>query len=148
MTTEHHAGNGVEGWTFIEMTVGDIMEKKVQLAHGDTGVNVVASLMVEGFGSVPIVDEQQRLIGVVSEHDLLTILDRGQRWVNLKVQDVMSRNPYSVRMETTVATLIHVLKASDLIRVPVVDAENHLVGIVARRDVVRACLNEESGAKA
>jgi CBS domain-containing protein len=121
------------------------MEKKVHLAHGGTRVDVVASLMVEGFGSVPIVDEQQRLIGVVSEHDLLIALDRGRPWGDLTAQDVMSRNPYSVRQETTVATLIHVLKASDLIRVPVVDAQNHLIGIVARRDVVRACLDEGIG---
>ena len=148
MTSEHRAGSRAVGGNFIDMTVGEIMEKKVQLAHPDTGVDVVASLMVEGFGSVPIVDEQQRLIGVVSEHDLLAVLDRGERWANLTAQDVMTRNPYSVRMETTVATLIHVLKASDLIRVPVVDAQDHLIGIVARRDVVRACLNVESGSKA
>ncbi len=53
----------------------------------------------------------------------------------------MVRNPYSVRPETDLATLIHVLRASDLIRVPVVDAEEKLVGIVARRDIVRTYLN-------
>jgi CBS domain-containing protein len=37
-------------------------------------------------------------------------------------------------------TLIHVLRASDLIRVPVVDADDKLVGIIARRDVLRAYL--------
>jgi CBS domain-containing protein len=140
MTSEYRAGSPAVGRNFIDMTVGEIMEKKVQSAHPDTGADVVASLIVEGFGSLAIVDEQQRLIGVVSEHDLLTVLDGGRRWSDLKAQDVMSRNPYSVRMETTVATLIHVLKSSDLIRVPVVDAQNRLIGIVARRDVVRACL--------
>lgn len=144
MTTGHRASNGTQQRKFTDLTVGDIMEQKVQLAHGGTRTDVLASLMVEGFGSIPIVDEQQRLIGVVSEHDLLTVLDRGQRWADLKAQDIMSRNPYSVRKETTVATLIHVLKASDLIRVPVVDAKNQLIGIVARRDVVRACLEAET----
>ena len=92
-------------------------------------------------------DEQQRLIGIVSEHDLLAALDGGRRWADLEAQDIMSGNPYSVRKETTVATLIHVLKASDLIRVPVIDARNQLVGIVARRDVVRACLDTQTNAK-
>jgi CBS-domain-containing membrane protein len=105
MTSEYRAGSPAVGRNFIDMTVGEIMEKKVQSAHPDTGADVVASLIVEGFGSLPIVDEQQRLIGVVSEHDLLTVLDGGRRWSDLKAQDVMSRNPYSVRMETTVATL-------------------------------------------
>lgn len=129
-----------------DMVVGDIMEEDVRTAHEETRADVVASLMIEGFGSVPIIDGQQRLIGVVSEHDLLAALDGGRRWEDLKVQDIMSRNPYSVRKETMVTTLIHVLKASDLIRVPVVDARNRLVGIVARRDVVRACLEAGSDA--
>lgn len=140
---DNHASSQARGRQFTDMTVGDIMEKNVQLAHGGTRANVIASLMIEGFGSVPIVDEQQRLTGIVSEHDLLTALDVGRRWEDLTAQDIMSRNPYSVRQETTVATLIHVLKASDLIRVPVVDARNQLIGVVARRDVVRACLQAD-----
>jgi CBS domain-containing protein len=52
----------------------------------------------------------------------------------------MTYNPYSVRQETTLPTLVHVFRASDLIRVPVVDAKDKLVGIVARRDVLRAYL--------
>lgn len=140
---DNHASSQARERQFTDMTVGDIMEKNVQLAHGGTRANVIASLMIEGFGSVPIVDEQQRLTGIVSEHDLLTALDVGRRWEDLTAQDIMSRNPYSVRQETTVATLIHVLKASDLIRVPVVDARNQLIGVVARRDVVRACLQAD-----
>jgi CBS domain-containing protein len=140
MTTMNPMSGGAGPRKFTDLTVSDIMEQKVQLARGETRVDVLASLIVEGFGSVPIVDGQQRLVGVMSEHDLLAALDRGQRWVDLTALDIMSRNPYSVRRETTVATLIHVLKASDLIRVPVVDPQNRLVGIVARRDVVRACL--------
>jgi CBS domain-containing protein len=59
----------------------------------------------------------------------------------------MSVNPYSVRQETTVGTLIHVLKESDLIRVPVVNEDNKLIGIVARRDVVRAALRYGADAR-
>jgi CBS domain-containing protein len=117
------------------------MEKGVQYAHPQTKADVVASMMIEGFGAVPVVDEHQRLVGIVSEHDLLTVLDRGHDWSRLSAEDIMVRNPYSVRPETDLATLIHVLRASDLIRVPVVDAEDKLIGIVARRDIVRTYLN-------
>jgi CBS domain-containing protein len=53
----------------------------------------------------------------------------------------MTGNPYSIPLETNVATLVHVLRASDLVRVPVVDAKNRLVGIIARRDVLRTYLS-------
>ncbi len=125
---------------FAEWTVADVMERQVQTAHAGAKADVAASLMIEGFGSVPIVDDRRRLIGLVSEHDLLRSLDRGLLWRETSVEKIMSVNPYSVRPETRLGTLIHVMQASDLIRVPVVDAEDKLVGIVARRDLLRAYL--------
>jgi CBS domain-containing protein len=97
--------------------------------------------MIEGFGSVPVVDDTQRLIGLVSEYDLLLSLKRGHKWSDVAARDIMAPNPYSIRPETNVATLVHVLLKSDLIRAPVVDKDNMLVGIVARRDILRAYLN-------
>jgi CBS domain-containing protein len=56
----------------------------------------------------------------------------------------MTGNPYSIRPETNLGTLVHVLRASDLVRVPVVDAQDRLVGIIARRDVLRTYLSAGS----
>jgi CBS domain-containing protein len=130
---------------FTGVPIAGVMEKDVQYAHPGTKADVVASMMIEGFGAVPVVDDQRRLMGIVTEHDLLAALDRGLDWSHLAAGDIMVRNPYSVRPETDLATLIHVLRASDLIRVPVVDAEEKLIGIIARRDIVRACLNRKAG---
>lgn len=120
------------------MTVTAVMERRVQSARAGTKCDVIASLMIEGFGAVPVIDAKRVLVGIVSEHDLLAALDDGHLLGNLTAKDVMTANPYSVRPETTVATLVHVLRASDLVRVPVVDAKDRLVGIVARRDILRA----------
>ncbi|HSN03650.1 MAG TPA: CBS domain-containing protein [Nitrospira sp.] len=119
------------------MTVKQIMEKRVQFAHLQTKGDVIASLMIEGFGAVPVIDKKRTLVGIVSEHDLLAAMDDGRLLGELTAADVMTANPYSVRPETTVATLVHVLRASDLVRVPVVDANDRLVGIIARRDILR-----------
>jgi CBS domain-containing protein len=67
-------------------------------------------------------------------------LDDGHKLGAVAVGDIMTCNPYSVRLETTLPTLGHVFRASDLIRVPVVGAKDKLVGIIARRDVLRAYL--------
>ncbi|WP_447980637.1 CBS domain-containing protein [Candidatus Nitrospira bockiana] len=126
---------------FDRLPVARFMERDVQYAYADTRADKIASMMVEGFGAVPIVDQARHLIGIISEYDLLASLEKGHKWGDLPAGDVMTKNPYSVRPETDVATLIHVLRASDLIRVPVVDAKGVLVGVVARRDLVRAYLN-------
>jgi CBS domain-containing protein len=62
----------------------------------------------------------------------------------LTAGEIMTGNPYSVRPETNLGTLVHVLRASDLVRVPVVDAKDRLVGIIARRDVLRTYLGNGS----
>lgn len=123
---------------FSKLLVKDIMESEVQTAHAHTKADVIASRMIEGFGAVPVVDGKGRLIGIVSEHDLLASLNRGQRWSETTAQEVMTQNPYSIPPQTSVGTLVHVLQASNLIRVPVVDKGEKLVGIVARRDVIKA----------
>ncbi|MEK9141991.1 MAG: CBS domain-containing protein [Nitrospirota bacterium] len=125
---------------FESMTVSQVMEKEVQSVRLRTKGDVIASLMIEGFGAVPVVENGRRLTGIVSEHDLLAAIDDGHQLGIVAAKDIMTSNPYSVRPETTLGTLVHVLRASDLVRVPVVDAKDKLVGIIARRDVLRTYL--------
>ena len=131
----------LKGKDFASMMVKQVMEKRVQSVHLRTKGDVIASLMIEGFGAVPVVDKRRILAGIVSEHDLLAAIDEGHALGSLTAGDVMTGNPYSVRQETILGTLVHVLRASDLVRVPVVDAEDRLVGIIARRDVLRTYLS-------
>jgi CBS domain-containing protein len=125
---------------FDSMTVRQVMERRVQSVRLATKGTTIASLMIQGFGAVPVVDGSRKLAGIVSEHDLLAAVDDGHRLGSVRAGDVMTRHPYSVRPETTLGTLVHVLRASDLVRVPVVDVQDRLIGIIARRDVLRAYL--------
>lgn len=125
---------------FDSMTVSQVMEKEVQCVRLRTKGDVIASLMIEGFGAVPVVENGKKLAGIVSEHDLLAAIDDRHRLGAVTANDVMTANPYSVKPETTLGTLVHVLRASDLVRVPVVDDKDKLIGIIARRDVLRTYL--------
>lgn len=134
-------GRDVPKTDFDRLTVARLMERDVQAARPETPAQQIAAMMLEGFGAVPIIDATQRLIGIVSEHDLLSSLEKHQKWGEVSAKDIMTPNPYSVRPDTDVATLVHVLQVSNLIRVPVVVADDKLVGIIARRDILRAYLN-------
>ncbi|NJN37319.1 MAG: CBS domain-containing protein [Nitrospiraceae bacterium] len=133
-------GKVVKVKDFDSMTVSQVMEKEVQFVRMKTKGDVIASLMIEGFGAVPVVENGRRLAGIVSEHDLLAAVDDGRQLGVVSAKDIMTSNPYSVRPQTTLGTLVHVLRASDLVRVPVVDDKDKLVGIIARRDVLRTYL--------
>ena len=139
-SSRRSAGGGGKRVAFEALTVGDLVNKRVQAARLGMKGDRVAALLLKGGGVVPVVDKAKQLTGVVSEHDLLLALDAGQAWSTQTVQDLMTENPYSVPPETTLSTLVHVLTESDLTSVPVVNAGNRLVGVVTRRDVVRAAL--------
>lgn len=125
---------------FDSMTVSQVMEKDVQFVPLKMKGDMIAMLLIEGFGAVPVVENGKKLAGIVSEHDLLAVIDDRHHLDSFATKDIMTSNPYSVRAETTLGTLVHVLRASDLVRVPVVDAKDKLIGIVARRDVLRTYL--------
>jgi CBS domain-containing protein len=80
------------------------------------------------------------LIGIVTEFDLLAALDAGRMLPDLSATEVMTNTVVSVSDHTDVRTLIYVLQTNHVIRVPVVDRDGVLVGIVARRDVLRGYL--------
>jgi CBS domain-containing protein len=126
---------------FDRMKVDDIMETAVQIGHAQTQAEVLGSLMIEGFGGVPIVDNQKRLLGIVTEFDLVAALDSGKRLGDLEAQDLMTREVIRVSPHSDMRTLIGVLQTNHLIRVPVVDQDGTLIGIVARRDIVRGYLS-------
>ena len=125
---------------FGHLTVGAIMEKQVQSAHKETEAEMLASVMMEGFGSVPIIDGKTKLLGIVSEFDLLNAMRKGKKLNEVTAGEIMTANPVSVTQDTNVMTLIDVLQNNHLIRVPVVDSTGKLIGIVARRDLLRGYL--------
>ena len=125
---------------FGQLTVGTIMERAVQSGFKEDGAKVLASYMMDGFGSVPIVESNLKLVGIVSEFDLLNALRKGKNLDEVVAGDIMTANPVSVTQDTNVMTLIDVLHNNHLIRVPVVDSSGKLIGIVARRDLLRGYL--------
>lgn len=125
---------------FGQLTVGSIMEKAVQSGTKDTEAKMLASYMMEGFGSVPIIDGSSKLVGIVSEFDLLKALRKGKNLDEVMAGEIMTASPVSVTQDTNVLTLMDVLQNNHLIRVPVVDSTGKLIGIVARRDLLRGYL--------
>jgi len=125
---------------FGHLKVGNLMEKNVQSGQKESETEVLASEMMEGFGSIPIIDKAGRLVGIVSEFDLLNVLRKGKKLREITAGEIMTPNPVSVTQNTDVLTVIEVLQSNHLIRVPVVDSTGKLIGILARRDILRGYL--------
>jgi CBS domain-containing protein len=107
----------------------------------DDGEKLAQAMTEGGFGSVPIVDQDRHLLGIVSEFDLLRALKEEKHLASVKAGDLMTPNPITVMPETPAMDIVQLLEAKHLIRMPVVNEEGQLVGVVARRDVLQGYLN-------
>ena len=142
------------------MRAADVMTSEVIMIDDDASVQEVTNLLAEhGISAVPVVDCNRRVIGMVSEGDLLHRAETGterQRswWLEMVastnqlageyvkshsgvVKDVMTRDVISVTEDTTVADIAILLETNRIKRVPVL-RDGRLVGIVSRANLVRA----------
>ena len=143
----------------IRMNAIDIMTSEVISVDENATVPAVARLLAErGISAVPVVDKDNRVIGMVSEGDLLHRAETGTErrrswWLDMvastnrlagdyikshsvQVKDVMTRNVLSVTETTPVADIALLLEANRIKRVPVV-RDGKLVGIVSRANLVQ-----------
>lgn len=133
----------VGGKSMADITASHLMERDVVSVDKETSCHDLAdTLFKRGFGSIPVIDPKRMLIGLVSEHDILNALMEGKYLRKTPASVVMTQSVVSIKEETPIMEIIDLLQSRHLIRVPVVDPEGKLVGIVARRDIL-AC-NYES----
>ena len=102
----------------------------------DTGDRLAGAICEGGFGSVPILAKDGKVLGIVSEFDLLKAIMEGKELSKVTAGDIMTKGAISVTQDTPAMEIIHLLQSKHLIRVAVVDAEGKLVGIVSRRDIL------------
>lgn len=120
------------------LTVRQIMEGSVFTVSPETSGITIAEIMTErNFGAVPIVERDSTLVGLVSEFDLLRVIDEGKDLRHIMAEDMMTRNVVTVTEDMPVQDFIKLLQRQHLIRTPVVKGKT-LVGIATRRDAVFA----------
>ncbi|HTV87543.1 MAG TPA: CBS domain-containing protein [Stellaceae bacterium] len=141
----------------------DVMTTDVITVGPDTTVQDLATLLAErGISGTPVVDDGGRLVGIVSEGDLLhrTEIGTARRhrerrrswWLDdfasdlarqyikshgRTVKDIMSRDVVAVSEDTDLADVAELLEAKRIKRVPVV-RDGSIVGIISRANLVRA----------
>ena len=118
------------------LTVRQIMENDVYTASPDTkGIAIAETMTDQNFGAVPVVEKDFTLVGLVSEFDLLRVMEEGKDLRQITAEEIMARNVVTATEEMLVKDLIKLLQERHLIRTPVIRGKA-LVGIVSRRDAV------------
>lgn len=150
------------------VTAKDIMTKDVVTLSPSAEIGYAARILLEkGFNGVPVVDEKGKVVGILCQSDLIaqqkklpvpsvfTLLDS---WIPLRlpgdmekavrriaaitVKDAMTRNPTTIRPETTLEELAALMVDRNFHTLPVVNEEGELVGVVGKEDILKTLVSE------
>ena len=126
---------------FKTLEAEQFMQDVVTSFRVEDTVDMLAGAMSEGgFGSVPILAKDGKLVGIVSEYDLLKAIEEGKEMTKVTAGEIMVKDPITVARNTPAMEIIHLLQERHFIRTPVVDADGKLVGVVSRRDIIQGYL--------
>jgi Predicted signal-transduction protein containing cAMP-binding and CBS domains len=114
----------------------EIMTRNVTTARREMSVREVARLMRDGdMGSLPVVEEGGKLVGIITDRDIVVRVVAEDRGLETKVEDVMTREVFSVRADDFVFEATRLMGDKQVRRIPVVNEADELVGIIAMADV-------------
>ena len=145
----------------------DIMTTDVIVANKNDIIANVANLLIkEKIGGLPVVDEENKVVGIISETDIMKkeshvdsprmlnfiqgikFLDDMKKFEDemraiaaYKVEDLMSKDIITVNENDTFDYVANVMINKSINRVPVVDENNFLKGIICRYDIIKAMYN-------
>jgi CBS domain-containing protein len=154
----------------IDAKVKDVLRRDMRSVQPETEVGEVARLLSDdALPSLPVV-EDGRVVGVISQSDLLfqelqdeesvlphafpllggmVFLEPVDRWreqfrraFGVTVRDVMTTDPVTITEDETLHEAARRMVEHDATRLPVVNAQGGLVGVVSRADIVRALASE------
>jgi CBS domain-containing protein len=117
------------------MQISDVMTPGVQFIHPEQTIREAASIMAEhDIGALPV-GENDRLVGMVTDRDIVIRGVAGGKGPDAKVRDVMSADVKYCYEDEKVDHVAHNMGEIQVRRLPVMDRDKRLVGIVAMADV-------------
>ena len=146
----------------MNMRVREVMTKEVVTITPDTDFKSIARLLEQHrVNLLPVIDEEHRVVGVVTEADLLAKLQwqgrrpgRLERWLLLEdelrkaegslASQIMTNNVEATRSEASVNHAAQQMMVRHVKALPVVDENQRLVGIVSRADLLRSFVREDA----
>ncbi|MEW6130864.1 MAG: CBS domain-containing protein [Acidobacteriota bacterium] len=126
-----------QGATRSHLRCREIMTRNLTTCHKNTPVQEIARLMrTEDIGSIPVLDENGKLEGIVTDRDIIVSgLTGDKNDAEITAEDCMSRDLYTANQNDRIVDVIREMGDHQVRRIPVVDRRDRLVGIISMADV-------------
>ena len=126
--------------------VRDVMTRRPRGVSPDTPVSQVAEVMeIDDIGAVPVL-EGEELIGMVTDRDIVVrAVAKGKNPDGMPVREIFSREVVTVGPDDNLSDALQLMASHQVRRLPVVDQDNRLIGIVSQADVALEAKEEDVG---
>ena len=156
----------------VQLKISELMSKQVlSVSKGSNLEEVINFLSRHNISGVPVVDEENKMVGIISEKDIINFsrekdvlpFTRQSGWIagdmsvtdmmsleksseilgNTRVEEVMTRDVVTVHRDSQISELAAIMKQKNINRIPVIDDTGQLVGIITRADLVNYLADKE-----
>lgn len=131
------------------MRIEDVMTREPACCTPDTRLQEVAQMMIQhDCGQIPLVQSTSdpKVLGVVTDRDIVSrLVAQGRNPVDLRADTCMSQPVISVRIDASLEECIRVMEAHRIRRVPVVDGDGLMRGIVSQADIAQHAPQASTG---
>ena len=125
------------------LTVGNIMHSGSEnpIVHGTATVTEALFVITDkGLGAVSVVDENDIMIGLLTDGDIRRGLSKGMDFLKRPVTELMTKNPKFITKDKLAAQALHIMEShtpKPITVLPVLDEERHVIGLLHMTDLVR-----------
>jgi arabinose-5-phosphate isomerase len=122
----------------LTLRVADVMlTSDYPFLAEDASMRECVVLLAEKRGTVPIIDAERHVLGVVTAGDLTRLMERTESFLDIRVSEVMNRSAKTIAADELAAGAVFIMEKFGIMALPVV-ADEKLVGIVHLHDLMRA----------
>ena len=122
-------------------TAKEIMTRPVVSARESASARDITLQLLSGlYSGMTVTDDDGRVVGIVTEFDLLDQIRQERDLSQLTAEDIMTRDVITVDVDAPVGDVVTILLDKNIIRLPVTE-KGKLVGVIARCDVLRCYLD-------
>jgi CBS domain-containing protein len=120
------------------------MTRNIIAARENTTAREIGTKLILGnFNGLPVIDNNIKLIGLVTAIDIFQGIRQGKNLDSLRAIDIMTKNPVAVKQNTDINEVIDIILQRHIILVPVIDDKHKLIGLVGRPDLLKQNLNQK-----
>jgi CBS domain-containing protein len=160
-THDDSAGGHIKSSMGSEMLVQDVMTKDVlSISKYETIVHVANILSKKNISGLPVVDKENKVIGIITQADILSMVGVGkehtfkdllkymlgeplpERKMGDIVGDIMTSPAVTVRPDANIAEAVQIMDEKKIRRLTVVDDKKMLIGIITRADILKAVIRK------